>query len=110
VLADGRALNYDTLGVKAAQDWTTHHAVFNSLTNTNAQLYLGCWGGRTGSLWFDDAVVEEIGLVNLVRREGAPLAIRRDGGALLTEGKEFERVVDPLMGMKPWKGAYNVYH
>jgi hypothetical protein len=110
VLADGRALNYDTLGVKATQDWTTHHAIFNSQTNTSAQLYLGCWGARTGSLWFDDALVEEVGLVNLVRREGAPLVVARADGAVLTEGKDFEKVVDTHMGVKPWNGSYDVYH
>src|SRR5207237_7884477 len=75
VLAGGHALNYNSLGVKPTQDWTAHHAVFNSLANTNAQLYAGCWGGQSGSLWFDDMVVEEVGLVNLVRREGAPLVV-----------------------------------
>jgi hypothetical protein len=110
VLADGRALNYDTLRVKTTQEWITHHAVFNSLTNTSAQLYLGSWGARSGSLWFDDAVVEEIGLVNLVRRDGAPLVVKRAEGTALTEGKEFKSVVDPRMGVKPWKGAYDVYH
>jgi hypothetical protein len=111
VLAGGRALNYNSLGVKRTQDWTTHHAVFNSLNNTNAQLYLGCWGGQTGSLWFDDVVVEEVGLVNLVRREGAPLVIRSDGSnTALIEGQDFEHLIDPRMGVKPWKGEYDIYH
>jgi hypothetical protein len=111
VLADGRALNYNSLGVKRTQDWTTHHAVFNSLTNTSAQLYIGCWGAQAGSLWLDDVTVEEIGLVNLVRREGAPLVVRPDGSDIpLIEGKDFARVVDERMGVKPWKGEYDIYH
>lgn len=110
VLAGNQALNYNSLGVKPTQDWTTHHVVFNSLPHTNANLYLGCWGGRTGALWFDDAKLEEVGLLNVVRREGAPLEVKRDGGAALVEGRDFERIVDSRMGNKPWKGAYDVYH
>jgi hypothetical protein len=110
VLSGNHALNYDALRVKPTQDWTTHHVVFNSLTNTTAQIYFGCWDGRTGSLWFDDAVVEEIGLVNLVRRDGAPLVVKKENGETLSEEKDFERTVDAKMGVKPWKGAYEVYH
>lgn len=110
VLVGNHALNYDALRVKPTQDWTVHHAVFNSLTNTAAQLYLGCWGARTGSLWLDDVTVQEIALVNLVRRDGAPLSVRREDGPALAEGVDFQRLVDPLMGVKPWRGAYDVYH
>ena len=110
VLAGNLALNYDVLGVKPTQDWKTHHVLFNSLSNTAAQIYVGCWGGKTGSVWFDDAAMEEVGLVNLVRRDGAPLRIKTEKDEALAEGKDFARVVDPNMGVKPWKGSYDVYH
>ncbi len=110
LLVGNSALNYDALGVKATQDWTTHHVVFNSQTNAAAQIYFGCWGGKTGSLWFKDAKLEEIGLMNLVRRDGAPLVVKKEDGTLLSERKDFEPVVDPRMGVKPWKGSYDVYH
>ena len=98
LLAGNRGLNYDALGVKATQDWTTHHVVFNSLSNTEAQIYFGCWGGKSGALWFQDAKLEEIGLLNLVRRGGAPLVVRKEDGTLLSEGKDFEPVEDTRMG------------
>lgn len=110
VLAGKLSLNHRTLGAKATQDWTVEHVVFNSLSNTEAQVYFGCWGGKTGSLWFDDAKLEEVGLVNLVRRGGAPLVVKKEDGSPLSEGKDFERLVDPKMGVKPWKGSYDVYH
>jgi hypothetical protein len=122
VLAGNFALNHNALGVKPTQDWTVHHVVFNSLSNTEAQIYLGVWGGKSGSLWFDDAKLEEVGLVNLVRRGGAPLVVKlapaaggsdRVNGAAaapLVEGKDFERLVDTKLGVKPWRGAYDVYH
>src|SRR5438105_3524178 len=34
VLGANQALNYNFLGVQKTQDWTTHHVVFNSLSNT----------------------------------------------------------------------------
>ena len=30
--------------------------------------YLGTWGGTGGKLWWDDLVIEEMGLVNVLRR------------------------------------------
>ncbi len=110
VLAGNRALNYNSLGVKAAQDWTTHHVVFNSLDHSEANLYLGAWGGGTGSLWFDDAKIEEIGLVNLVRRDGAPLVVKTEAGKTLLENRDFEKLADPHMGNKMWNGSYDIYH
>ena len=110
VLAGNQLLNWDYLGVKSTQDWKTHDVVFNSLTNTEANLYLGAWDGQSGSLWFGHATLVEAGLVNLVRREGAPLTVRRENGAVLEEGRDFEKLTDPLMGTKPWNGAYDVWH
>lgn len=110
VLAAGYALNYNSLGVKPTQAWTTRHVVFNSLSNSEAQIYFGCWGGSTGSLWFDDATLDEVGLVNLVRRGGAPLVVKSESGTTLKEGKDFDHVVDTQMGVRPWKGSYDIFH
>jgi hypothetical protein len=110
VLPPNGDLNFDYMKVKPTQDWQTHHVVFNSLTNSEVNVYFGCWDGTTGSLWWDDARIEEVGLLNLIRRDGAPLTVKRDDGAPLAEGRDFERVADPLMGNHPWKGEYDVYH
>lgn len=116
ILADGRALTFINLGVKPTQDWTVHHTVFNSLDHTEVMLYLGCWDGRSGTLWWDDAKVEEVGLLNVVRRAGAPLTVHREmsgetpAAAALVEGQDFERVNDPNMGVHPWPGEYDVWH
>jgi hypothetical protein len=108
VLADGQPLNYDNLGVQPSQAWTTHHVVFNSLSNTTVNVYFGVWGGTTGSLWWDNATIEEIAFLNLIRRPGAPVSV--EGGALLIEGTDFATLRDPLMGSTPYAGVYDVYH
>jgi hypothetical protein len=110
VLAGERVLNFNSLGVRPTQDWQTHHAVFNSLNHSNVAVYFGCWDGRTGTLWWDDARLEEVGLLNVIRRAGAPLTVRTEEGTPLVEGRDFEPVRDPLMGCRPWNGAYDVYH
>ncbi|MEK7466962.1 MAG: hypothetical protein AAB074_06050 [Planctomycetota bacterium] len=110
VLAGERSLNHANLGAKETQDWTEHHVVFNSLEAAEVGVYLGAWGADSGSLWWDDARIEESGPVNLVRRDGAPLIVTEDGGLPLVEGKDFEALADPKMGTVPWRGGYEVWH
>ena len=38
---DGRVLSHSNLGVKRDQDWTQHHAVFNSLESDEIRFYVG---------------------------------------------------------------------
>jgi hypothetical protein len=54
--------------------------------------------------------LEETGLVNALRRDGCPFSVKNDAGSELVEGKDYDTFADPLMGMKPWKGSYDVYH
>ena len=107
---DGRSLAWDYLKVERTQDWKLHHAVFNSLDNDKLSFYLGAWGAGTGKVWWKDAKVEEVGLVNLIRRPGAPFSIRTEDGRELREGVDVEPVSDPLCGTKPYAGCYDVYH
>jgi hypothetical protein len=99
------------IGVQGTQNWTQHHIVFNSQQNTSVVVYFGVWGGNAGTLWWDDGQVEEVGLLNVVRRPGAPLMVQADGGSTVyTEGVDYQPVADARMGTVPWSGAYEVYH
>jgi hypothetical protein len=110
VIANGKVLNYDFLKVAPTQDWKTHHVVFNSQANTEADLYLGCWNGKSGELHWDDVVLEEVAFLNLIRREQAPFQLSTADGKPLLEGKDFPAFVDPLLGVTPYAGCYDVYH
>ena len=113
VLAKGTAvsLNYHMPPIARTQDWKRIDVTFNSLEFDEVGLYLGCWGARGGTIWWDDVRLEPGGLVNLVRREGAPLAIAsEDGKTAYAEGKDVEPIKDPLMGNSPWPGAYDAWH
>ena len=108
--AGGRPLNWANLGAKPTQDWTTHHVIFNSQDQTNVDLFFGEWGANSGDLWWDDAKIEVSPFVNLIRRDGCPLAVKTADGKELKEGVDFEPLRDPLMGTKPYGGEYDVYH
>src|SRR5262249_313677 len=100
--------------VKKTQEKTVHHAVFNTMEFEEVSLYFGAWGVSRGELWIGDVKFEEAPLLNVVRRDGAPLEIRRvDGGKPgppLTPAREFEKAAAPTMGCGSWPGAYEVWH
>jgi hypothetical protein len=94
------SISFQSFHVDATQDWKHYDLVFNSLENHQGLLYLGCWSGKTGKMWWDDLRLEEIGLVNVLRRPGCPVTVRGEGGAAYDEGSDYERVVDPQL--HPW--------
>lgn len=110
LVGGNRNLSYTSVKAGPTQDWTTHHVTFNSLEHTNVAVYVGAWGGRTGSLWLADPQMEEAGPVNILRRAGCPLVVRIEGGRELVEGDDFEPVRDPRLGNQPWPGEYEVWH
>lgn len=105
------SLNHVDLDVKPTQDWKTYHVVFNSLEQTKVLVYFRAgYSGSTGEMWWDQPTIEEAGLLNIVRRDSAPLIVRTEDGKTLTEGKDFEPVADAKMGQVPWPGSYEVWH
>jgi len=109
-IGGGKALNFDDLGVVGSADWTTVHAVFNSLAARDMTLHLTCSHCRSGTLWWRSPRIDEVGLLNVVRRDGAPLEVRREGGGPLREGGDFDAIADPRMGTVPSPGRYERWH
>jgi hypothetical protein len=87
--------------------WTVFDYAFNSQASTAVTLYLGVWGGFTGTVWVDDIAVEETALVNVLRRGGTPLKVY-DSGATYTEDSDYAKVVDPALAAAP--GTYDAWH
>ncbi len=94
-------ISFQTFRTAATQDWTEYDLVFNSLEHSRANLYVGYWYSEDGMIWFDDVRIEEIGLVNVLRRPGCPVTVRGENGVVYQEGVDFERIVDPALD--PWK-------
>lgn len=106
-----RQLTFHEAGLKPDQDWTPIDVVFNSLDQGEVNLYVGLWGGQNGTLWVDDLKLEELGLVNVLRRKGCPLAVASaDGKTVYVEGRDFEPVVDTKLGVVPYAGQYDFAH
>lgn len=106
-----RTLQHNPVPVAATQDWTRFDVTFNTLTHREVLVYLGVWGGGSGTIWWDDALIEPAGPVNLVRRPGAPLALTDDAGTLAyDEGRDIAPISDPLAGTTPWPGSFDLWH
>jgi hypothetical protein len=108
---DARPLTFFEGGIESTQDWKRVEVVFNSLDQGEVNLYAGLWGGRTGTLWLDDLTLEELSLVNVLRRDGCPLTVTsEDGRTSYEEGRDFEPVRDPKLGQDPYAGEYAFGH
>ncbi|MFO0929372.1 MAG: hypothetical protein U0736_20485 [Gemmataceae bacterium] len=107
----GRTLSFEEGERKPTEEWKEVSIVFNSLDETEINLYAGIWDGRSGTIWVDDLKLEQLGLTNILRRPGCPLTVTSaDGTTVYTEGKDFEPVRDPKLGMTPWAGEYGFDH
>lgn len=106
--ADGQnGISYQTFHCDATQDWKHYDLGFNSLDNTKGLLYFGTWGGTTGKVWWDDFQVQEIGLVNVLRRPGCPVTVKSDDGATTyEEGRDYQKIVDPQL--HPWQAYHDM--
>lgn len=97
--------------VAGTQDWKEHHAMFNSLHNSEVWVYIGGWNAGGGKVWLDDASVQEVAGINMVRREGCPVKVTsEDGSITYEEGRDFERWEYAQMGRVRWPGHYQVVH
>ncbi len=106
--ATGRGLQPSNLQIQSTQGWTQYDFTVPSGSTSQATLALGVWGASSGNLWIDDVSLEEVPLVNLVRRSGAPLRLYDPAnGTTFAEGTDYDPISDPggLMG-----GRRNTWH
>lgn len=97
----GRSLAPFEPQVPATSDWRQVTLGFNSLEYDKVRLYIGAWGGRSGKFWVDDLKVEEVGLLNVLRRPGTPVAVKGEAsGTAYEEGKDFAPVADPSLNFR----------
>ena len=101
---DNRNVSKIDWNIERTQDWKEYHAVFNSLNNGELRAYFGVWGGKKGTVWFDNAKFEEVGLMNILRRPSCPLTIKGENGTIYEEGRDFLEVKDKRLS------AFEIYH
>jgi hypothetical protein len=110
--ASGRQRSFQgPFALPTDQDWTRIDFAFDTMSSTQLDLVAGVRGTSQGTLWLDDVAIEETALVNLVRRDGAPLLLRTADGPLI-EGQDFDPISDPNVApqgvFKPWRTPLTV--
>jgi len=98
---DGRDLvPYDT-GVVAPGDWRRIVMGFNSLGCDKVNIYAGVWEGKAGRLWIDDLEVQEVALLNVLRRPGTPVTVRNERtGEVYEEGNDYGPIRDEQLNFR----------
>lgn len=76
--------------ITGTKDWTYVEVFFNSQDATAADLLVGGWEAKSGTIWFDDVVCEEVGLQQVVSRAGAPVrVVDAKSGRLYETGRDY---------------------
>ena len=103
------ALAGTDFGIQPTGDWAEYRVAFNSLDYGEVEIFAGFSRIGSGTIWYDDLAMEPAGLLNVLRRELAPLAVRNaDGSVAYVEGVDFKRVEDPFLGVAPSRGDFMV--
>jgi hypothetical protein len=94
----------------ATSDWKQVATAFNSWYADHIDLNVGVFEGLAGRVWVDDVELEEVGLMNVIRRDGTPLEVRDDKTqTVYQEGRDFAPVSDALLDFK-WAHEMPVIH
>jgi hypothetical protein len=99
---DGRDLSpFEPPAPAPTSDWRQVTTAFNSWYADRIELNFGVFEGVKGKVWVDDVAIEEVGLMNVLRRKGTPLTVRDEAtGNVYEEGRDFAMVTDPNLDFK----------
>ena len=98
---EGRNLAPWDPAVVSTTDWRKVVMGFNSLDCDTVRIYVGVWGGKSGRFWVDDIQIEEVVLLNVLRRAGTPVTVRSEKtGMIYEEGKDFAEITDPRLNFR----------
>ena len=94
-----RGLTFSSLYLPSTTNgWQRVEVTFNTLNFSKVLLYCGVWGANSGTIWWDDFEIRDIGLTNIIRRSGTPLHVfNKSTSEANTEGRDFEQVIDNIM-------------
>ncbi len=99
--AEKRPLQWENPKLAPNDDWHRVAVGFNTWGYNTVEIIASVADGGDGRFWIDDLKLEEVGLINVLRRPGTPLTVKSDSnGTLYTEGKDFAEVADPAMNFR----------
>jgi hypothetical protein len=105
-LGGGQVLDFiRPFDVQPTQDWRTYDVVFNSLDHRELEIYMGLWQAARGRLEWTDWRIEEVGLLNVLRRAGTPCVVEGR-----VEGRDYEFIRDPDLERVRGSGDYSEWH
>ncbi len=98
---DGRDLAPYVPGVIPSGQWRRIVMGFNSLDRDKVNIYAGVWEGKAGRLWIDDLEVQEVGLLNVLRRPGTPVTVQNERtGEVYEEGRDYAPIRDDELNFR----------
>ncbi|HUU28781.1 MAG TPA: carbohydrate binding domain-containing protein [archaeon] len=93
---DGRRLQFQNIRVRSNTDWRKVSVGFNSKGYAEVEISAGVWEAKQGRFWLDGLTLEEVGLVNVLRRPGTPVTVRGEkNGTVYEEGRDYAPIEDP---------------
>ena len=98
---DKRNLTPWNARVPGTTDWREVTWGFNSLWYDKVKISIGAPNTTAGKAWVDRVRVEEVGLLNVLRRPGTPITVRSESGkAVYEEGRDYDRIVDSQLNFR----------
>jgi len=98
---DKHQIAESSLELPSTVDWRKVDLDFNSFKFDKVWVYVGVWDGKSGRFWIDDLGIEEVGLSNIVRRQGTPISIKSDEtGIAYQEGRDFAQIRVPKVNLR----------
>ncbi len=96
-----RKLQWENPKPAPGTEWRQVAVGFNSWGYDRVLIAPSVTGGANGKFWIDDLQLDEVALVNVLRRPGAPLQVRGEkSGVTYEEGRDFAPVADPAMNSR----------
>ena len=92
-------------------DWAKSVMVFNSQDNStiNIQLLVQPMAANA-KVWIDDLTIEDVGILNITRRDDCPLVIRGDDGAIYNEYVDVDDVNDKFVPPGSTTPQFDITH
>ena len=99
--ADKRNLTPWNARIPSTTDWREVRWGFNTQGYDKVSISIGVRENTPGKAWVDSVRVEEVGLLNVLRRPGTPVVVRADvGDTIYEEGRDYDRIVDPQLNFR----------
>ncbi len=90
--------------------WEEVRIAFNSLNATKVNLGLTVFGGKNGTIWWDDISVIDTPSLNWLNRDDLPKSIKNTNRRKLTFGTDVRTPKDDKLGISGHTGAFDTHH